>query len=394
MIKIESPNQCSGCTACASICGHKAITMVPDAMGFKYPKVDPEKCIECGLCEKVCPFNDAYETPSNFPEPITMGSRLKDEVTLKYSQSGGAFVGLSDVVLNNQGIVYGCGIDSAFRAVHRRAISKEERDSLRGSKYVQSDLSDIFLQVRKDLLDGFKVLFSGTPCQTAGLNAFIPKKLRQNLILVDLVCHGVPGPAIWSSYLKYIEANYGGKVESVAFRNKKKFGWSRIHIETFTLRKKGEIDSEDFTNLFYQHLILRESCFNCPFTNLRRPSDITIGDLWGAEKVNAELANDKKGLSLVLINTPAGQDLFDQAQCRMESFPVAIKKVIQPNLRHPSKRPSARTQFEKEFEKYGFQYVLKKYGPESFRYRARYILFRLMHLPIGAFNRLKRLVTK
>ena len=393
MIQITDRSECSGCTACANICAHKAISMEADSLGFKYPKVNIEQCVDCGLCDKICPFNDHYSTPENFNQPFAYGARLLDEEALSLSQSGGAFMAISDIVLSEGGIIYGCGLDSAFKAKHIRVSSTRERNTLQGSKYVQSDLSDIFLNIRKDLIEGHKVLFCGTPCQTAGLNAFIPKRLRSYLTLVDLVCHGVPGPSVWEEYLKYIEYKFNDRIERAIFRNKKKFNWRKAK-ETYYLAKTGEIDSFEFSNLFYQNIMLRESCFNCKFSNTRRPSDITIGDFWGCEKVNSQLADDGKGVSLIYVNTPKGQELFEKVKSQMFYFPTYIESTLQPNLRRPSRRPSARTQFEKEFEQYGFQYVLKKYGPESFRYRARYILFRLMHLPIGAFNRLKRLVTK
>lgn len=237
MIVIADPRNCCGCTACQSICPHDAISMCPDPLGFLYPKVDVSKCVECGLCEKVCQFNEHYDTSLNLREPEAYAVRHKDMDELMRSRSGAAFVAISDYVLENGGVVYGAGYKDHFRVSHKRAASKQERDEFRGSKYVQSDLSDVFRAVRKDLQDGLFVLFSGTPCQTAGLNAYIGPKLRERLLLVDIVCHGVPSPYIWRDYLDFLERKRGARIVCVNFRDKVKYGWD-AHLETY--RFEGE----------------------------------------------------------------------------------------------------------------------------------------------------------
>lgn len=232
MIRIEDPSDCCGCTACASVCKHEAIRMEPDALGFLYPRVDETKCVECGLCEKVCAFNENYDRSLNLPKPEAYAARHKDMNEIMRSRSGAAFVAISDYVLEQGGVVYGAGYKDHFRVAHKRAITKEERDEFRGSKYVQSDLTGVFKQVQQDLKEGLIVLFSGTPCQTAGLNSYIGKKLRERLILVDIVCHGVPGPLVWRDYLAYLEKKQGDVISVVNFRDKEEFGW-KAHRETF-----------------------------------------------------------------------------------------------------------------------------------------------------------------
>ena len=232
-IKIVNPADCSGCTACASICPHDAIIMKPDAMGFLYPEVDVDKCVECGLSENVCAFNEHYDRSENLSVPLAYGARHKDMNEVKTSRSGAAFIALSDAVLRAGGVVYGAGYEGHFRVVHKRAVTKEERDEFKGSKYVQSDLTGIFRQVKNDLKNGLTVLFSGTPCQTAGLASYIgKKKIRENLFLVDIVCHGVPSPYVWRDFLDYIERKQGADICWVNFRDKQKYGWSG-HQETF-----------------------------------------------------------------------------------------------------------------------------------------------------------------
>lgn len=238
MIQIKNPADCCGCTACVSICAHNAITMQPDAMGFLYPVVDKSKCTDCGLCEKVCSFNDDYDTSLNLLQPDAYAARHKDMNEVESSRSGAAFIAISDWILRQGGAVYGAGYTDHFRVVHKRATTKEERDEFKGSKYVQSDLTGIFRQVKKDLKNGMIVLFSGTPCQTSGLNSYVSKKLRENLYLVDIVCHGVPGPYLWRDYLTYLEKKQGDKIYWVNFRDKQEFGWT-AHHETFKFVKGG-----------------------------------------------------------------------------------------------------------------------------------------------------------
>lgn len=238
MIEIKNPENCCGCTACASICPHDAISMKPDVLGFLYPEVDKSKCTDCGLCEKVCAFNENYDQSMNLPSPDAYAARHKNMDEVESSRSGAAFIALSDWILKQGGVVYGAGYAEHFRVVHKRATMKGERDEFKGSKYVQSDLNGVFRQVRKDLKNGLMVMFSGTPCQTAGLNSFIGKKLRENLYLVDIVCHGVPGPFIWRDYLAYLEKKQGSEISWVNFRDKQMFGWA-AHKETFKFVNRG-----------------------------------------------------------------------------------------------------------------------------------------------------------
>jgi len=362
MIDIKDPSTCSGCTACASICPRDAISMQPDVMGFLYPQVDKEKCIECGACERVCAFNDHYDTSMNLPKPEVYGARHKDMHEVETSRSGAAFIAISDYILENGGVVYGAGYADHFRVVHKRATTKEERDEFKGSKYVQSDLRGVFRQVKKDLKDGLRVLFSGTPCQTAGLNSYIGKKLRENLYLVDIVCHGVPGPYMWRDYLAYLEKKQGAEICWVNFRDKQKFGWA-AHKETFKFVKGG--GKMSFTYLFYQHIMFRHSCGVCHYTNTKRPSDITLADFWHWQKTDPTINLDDKGLSLILINTEKGKKLFEAAKADLNVIPARLEDCMQGNMQRPSPIHPKRMKFEEDYKKHGFEYVLNKYGRDS-----------------------------
>lgn len=384
MINILNPSQCCGCTACASICSHDAITMQPDALGFLYPVVDAQKCVNCGLCDKVCAFNDGYDKSLNLSQPIAYGARHKDINEVATSRSGAAFIAISDYILEHGGVVYGVGYTDHFRVVHKRATTKEHRNEFKGSKYVQSDLTGVFRQVKQDLRDGLTVLFSGTPCQTAGLNSYVGSKWRNNLVLVDIVCHGVPGPYVWRDYIAYMEKIYGEKVSNVEFREKQLCGWSS-HKEAFWFcgAKHRIVIRNSYTYLFLRHIILRHSCSDCKYTNLQRPSDITIADFWGWEKTHPTINADDKGLSLVLCNTKKGKQLFDAVKGCMTVIPAKLENCVQPNLQRPSEIHPLRMDFERDYARRGFEYTLKKYGNIGWRYKL-----------MVYFTRIKRFITR
>lgn len=262
--------------------------------------------------------------------------------------------------------------------VHKRAVNKEQRNEFKGSKYVQSDLGYIFLQVKNDLKDGKVVLFSGTPCQISGLSSYIGKKLAQNLYLVDIVCHGVPSPYIWRDYIAYYEKKYNRKIISVNFRDKKEYGW-HDHKETFTFDNGRKITPpySPFTDLFYKHIILRQSCGKCYFCNTTRPGDITIADFWGWEKNNSKLNADDKGLSLLLINSRKGLTLFQSANNKLYTFHAQIDNCLQPNLKYPSVLNSQSQDFEELYKKYGFKYVLKKFTNIGIKNRIRIYIIKI-----------------
>lgn len=375
MIDIKNPADCCGCTACASICAHDAIKMKPDVLGFLYPEVDKDKCVDCGLCEKVCAFNDNYDTSLNLDKPLAYGARHRDMNEVETSRSGAAFIAISDYILEQGGVVYGAGYTDHFRVVHKRATTKEERDEFKGSKYVQSDMTGVFRQVKQDLRDGLTVLFSGTPCQTSGLNSYVGKRLRENLFLVDIVCHGVPSPYMWRDYISYLEKKQGSPIVWVNFRDKQKYGWA-AHHETFKFKMGG--GKMSFTYLFYKHIILRKSCEKCHFTNLHRPSDITIADFWGWQKTDPNINSDDKGVSLVLINTEKGRKLFEASKDRMNTVQADIQNCLQPNMQHPTKIDRKRNEFERDYQAKGFDFVYKKYGEDGWRYKVDKIQIRII----------------
>lgn len=362
---------CCGCTACVSICSHSAIKMMPDALGFLYPEIDDDKCVDCGLCEQVCSFKTNYNIDLNLPKPLVYAARHKDLHEVETSQSGAAFIAFSDWILNQGGVVYGAGYSDHFRVIHKRAVNPKERDEFKGSKYVQSDMNVVFSQVNEDLKNGLVVLFSGTPCQTSGLSSFIGKKYHRNLYLIDIICHGVPSPFIWQNYLGYLKREKRTSIISVNFRDKSKYGW-HSHVESYKFAdSSSSVYKCDYTRIFYSHISLRYSCGSCPFTNTCRPSDITIADFWGVEKTNASiLATDNKGCSMIMLNTAKAKQCFEYVQSDLECMEVKLDDCLQPNMIHPSKLHSKRDSFEQDYKKWGFEKTMKKYGFIGWKNRA------------------------
>ena len=295
----------------------------------------------------------------NWLQPKVFAVKHKIETIRAASRSGGIFTALSDTVLESKGVVYGCILTSDFQAVHVRAESKTKRDLMRGSKYIQSKIGDTYKSVQTDLKNGKKVLFSGTSCQIAGLRNFIGDEV-DNLLCVDIVCHGVPSPLVWKKYLEWQERKAHTKVKVVDFRNKQDFGW-RTHIETLTMANGKKVSSEIFKNLFYGHNILRPSCYKCPFKSIMHPGDITIADYWGIEKAASEF-DDNKGVSLVLVNNDKGMEAFEAIKETVTWKQTKIEESMQPPLKAPFTEPSEREQFWKDLKNKSFNYVTRQYS--------------------------------
>ncbi len=295
----------------------------------------------------------------NWEKPKVYAVKHKDDNIVALSRSGGMFTALSDLILEKNGVVYGCVLDEKFNAKHIRADNKKDRDLMRGSKYIESKMGECFRSVKKDVLEGKKVLFSGTSCQIAGLKNFLGKEY-ENLICLDIVCHGVPSPKIWQMYLDWQIGKNKRKVVKVNFRNKIKYGW-RAHTESLVFENGKQVNSGVFRNLFYSHSILRESCYRCPYKSILHPGDITIADYWGIEKAAPEF-DDNKGVSLVLINNSKGENLFKEASGFIKFKETLLEDSMQGPLKEPSKKPTNREKFWQDVEKYDFTYIAKKYG--------------------------------
>lgn len=364
MIRITDRSHCSGCSACYAVCPRDAISMVPDELGFRYPQADPAKCIECGLCESVCAFAPCEE----MQKPDAFAVRHQDDEEVRASTSGAVFAALSDYIIDCGGAVYGAGFGDHFRVIHKRASDKHQRDEFRRSKYVQSDMGDTFRRVREDLRTGIPVLFTGTPCQIAGLRSYIDGKLAENLYLADIVCHGTPSPAVWDSYLSWQEDRVGEKARNVLFRDKS-CGW-RISRETIIF-EGGNVTSRSYNHLFYQNIMMRESCGICPFASVYRPSDLTMADYWRKDKSCPDFASDNLGCSLVLCSTEKGRKLLGKVVGKLNVQEVNLEECLQLNLVRPTALHSGRKGFASDFTARGIEYVMKRYGDLGWRYKLK-----------------------
>jgi len=375
----NSKEKCCGCTACKSVCPCGAIQMQSDKEGFIYPVIAKEKCIECKRCLQVCPFQERTQKPHSIQQ-VVGAKHLNDQIR-QQSSSGGAFSAISDLFLKKNGVVYGCAYDHHCKAVHIRAENEEMRDRCRGSKYVQSDMGDTFPAVQSDLLSGKWVLFSGTPCQVAGLKCYLGKEYP-NLYTLDCLCHGVPSPVLFSEHIKMIEKRAGSKVTAYYNRSKAR-GWGN-HVEEVHFAN-GRVDNKSihtqaFKHLFYSHLALRPSCYACPYASGNRPGDITIGDFWGVEK-SIPGYKDEQGVSLILFNTRKALELKEEICKKMDVVEVYDDAYIQPVLLHPVQCPPQRQQFWKDYFCEGYLAVIRKYAACNARGYVKTIIKRMMGRP-------------
>uniref|UniRef100_UPI004056DF2E Coenzyme F420 hydrogenase/dehydrogenase, beta subunit C-terminal domain n=1 Tax=Alistipes sp. TaxID=1872444 RepID=UPI004056DF2E len=357
MVEIVEKSRCTGCSACQGVCPRHAISLKAGRMGLLYPTINGDLCIDCGLCQEVCPALHPAEKGS---EPkVWAAKHLDDEVRLK-SSSGGLFSALAEEVIGRGGVVCGAAYNSEFEVEHRLIERSEELPELRGSKYSQSRMGESFRQIKEVLSKGREVLFVGTPCQVAGLKRYL-RGHDQGLLTVDIICHGAPAPQVLNDYLRSITPD-GKRITSVNMRDKRS-GWirSRLRIEG----ERGEVILDErssknrYMQGFLQDLFLRPSCHQCPAKGEGRAlSDITLGDYWGIGHHHPSFA-DPKGVSLVLIHTPKGEELFERLP--IERIPSTWDRAIErnPGLIHSAKENPQSEAFAHLLEKRGIEEALQ-----------------------------------
>jgi len=322
MIDIREKSQCCGCTACVNACPRQCIVMRRDRKeGFDYPVANPDLCIGCGKCEAVCPvLNPRQET-----EPLEAFA-ARSRRFIDGSSSGGVFPLVAAGVISRGGAVFGAASDGQAEVSHRMAESIEEVEGMRGSKYVQSELFAAFEDVRSCLEAGREVLFTGLPCQVAGLKNWLGKD-NDRLLTMDCACHGVPGPGLWEIYVKALEKRMDRKVEGVVFRDKSR---SWYHYDFVVNGNRIPYMKDPYMALFVQNMTLRPSCYACPVRNGRSGSDLTLADLWNAAEVAGEM-NDDRGVSLVCVNTDRGRRAFESVRGELSSVPVDFYEASKNN---------------------------------------------------------------
>ena len=332
MPNLLDKNKCVGCTACVSICPQHCLEVLQDEFGFYYPKIkDSGKCVECHLCENVCPVKKTEANAYTIPKAYSAFSLSKD--IQANSSSGGIFTELSLAVLQRNGIVYGAAYDENWKVKHIVIDQAERMYMLQGAKYSESFLDNTFLDIKEHLKSGRLVLFSGTPCQVAGLKSFLSDK-HENLICVDFVCHGIPSPMAWSEYIESKKITKNCKPIRINQRSKNT-GWSKYSysclIEYDDGTQYSKQNSDDlYMKLYCNDYISRESCSTCNFKGYVRKSDITIGDFWGIWDIDPEMDNNL-GTSLILIHSPIGMQLFLSIVNQIKYKAVELEDVVKEN---------------------------------------------------------------
>lgn len=353
-----SKDACTGCGLCKAVCPKDAIEMAADSEGFLYPKYSDALCVDCGICLNQCPSRIALPE-ENTPEVYE--AKAKDDDLRKVSTSGGIFTLLARKVLEAQGAVYGAGFeDGSCRVVHRRAVQEDDLAALRDSKYVQSRLDPVFSLLQKDLEAGKPVLFTGTPCQVHAVRQFAEKKkLTENLLLCDFVCHGCPSPGIYEEHLAHLEKKHNAPIAGVKFRDKE-YGWSKANRRILKLTAKdGSVfqDTSYYALYFSYGVTLRPVCEKCRYCTPNRVSDVTLGDFWGEHT----LENDELGISLLMANTEKGKQALENirelAVLAESNMDIASKENIhlkKPVLFGPWRRP-----FWTAYHRLGYEKTLK-----------------------------------
>jgi len=307
MIKLTTREDCCGCFACASSCPVNCIEMKPDPEGFLYLDIDVARCTNCGTCDRVCPMHRAV---ADTAVPTAYAAWAKDESVRLQSSSGGVFTILARKLIADGGVVFGAAFDASMHLVHSAAETEADLTKFQGSKYLQSAIGNSYLEARAFLKQGRKVLFSGTPCQIAGLYQFL-KQPYENLITVDVVCHGVPSPTVFASYKRLREQEKDSVASHIEFRNKHQ-GWKQFMMRFSFANGKHytkNLREDPFMRGFLDNLYLRPCCHACEFSRIPRVADLSLGDFWGVNQLLPDW-DDDKGTSLVLAQTQKGKDFF------------------------------------------------------------------------------------
>jgi len=366
--KYNLEKECCGCSACYSICPANAIKMVQNERGFFNPQVS-ENCVRCGQCIKVCQIEKENYFEKSKEQYAAKNRNDKIRMT---SSSGGVFSVICEALYAKYGedvTFYGAAWDNGLHVIHK-GVTGTHIYEFRGSKYVQSDLKEVFREIKNLLQQKKTVVFSGTGCQCFGLRNYLKVAGGDDsqLFVIDIVCHGVPAPKMWSDYLETLGTDEKKHPVSYIFRNKKE-GWRGMHPLAFN--SKGEELERNALFMSYcrlfGNLMLNEICYSCKFACEKRVGDITLGDFWGIEKTFAHL-DDNKGVSICLINTEKARAVFEEIKPAIEWEAVLDDSYLQPQLCHPTRRNYKYNRFWKDYKKKDYLYVAKKYTEHSALY--------------------------
>lgn len=379
---------CCGCGICAAICPYKAIRMIEDEHGFRYPVIDQTKCVDCGACDRICAYQHDKEPRWN-PQKTYVAVTKNTEITK--SASGGIFASLAANVLKEGGIVYGCAMrehEGELIPEHIGIETLSDLYLLTGSKYVQSSITEICSDVKKQVISGRKVLFSGTPCQVSAIRSLLNGRTFDNLLLIDIVCHGVPSARFFCDYISDIERRRKGKVIKFTFRDKA-YGWSKTG--SYVIERKGKTKKyvlpfmqSSYYAYFMNSDIYRESCYHCKYACKERVGDITIGDYWGVRTEHPEFLSEtggqidrQKGVSCMLINTTIGEQWLEKYKKDLLLFPSLFEKAAKNNtqLRRPSPHGKEREKVLELYRAKGY-HAVEKYYRKSLGIRWHIMMFK------------------
>ena len=371
IVLFSNKEDCCGCGACMNACMKQAIHMKEDEYGFMYPEIDPSKCVQCGICQKACGYQYRKETAEHQLAYVAMA---KDELLLKRSASGGIFAALATEILKKGGVVFGSSLEykeGALTPEHIKVDHISDLHKLQGSKYVQSSIGNTYRQVKEELETKKEVLFSGTPCQIAGLKSYLGDREYKNLFTVDIICHGVPSAKFFKSYLSVFEKKLHGKIIDFKFRDKN-VGWGLLGRVLYLDKNKHEKNRviktrmSSYYTLFLKSDIYRDSCYNCKYASSHRPADLSIGDYWGIQKEHPEYLvgmggtmDETKGISCIIVNTERGKVMLEQLGAGLEYKASSFEKVARGNeqLNHPSFKSERRDKILNLYKEKGYSAV-------------------------------------
>lgn len=389
VLKMDSLT-CFGCSACLGICPTGAISLVADSEGFQIPRIDEKKCILCGKCGKVCPSIHKWKnTLAKKTDKIEIFSfQNRNLKILEKSTSGGLFRAAADRMLDMGGLVCGCIIDDRMAVKHAITDNPKIVDRMMGSKYVQSDMNTCFCKINQYLKNGKNILFSGTSCQVHGLINYLNYNCtkQDNLICMDLICHGVPSPKVFNDFLHFYEEVAGTEIIDYKFRSKK-YGWGiglgdKNYINT-VYRSDNQVDDLSYCgqlwkNIFFSNYCIRNCCYCCSYACVQKPADISVGDFWGIEKQNTG-ADWSKGCSMVIPQTEKGFDFFRTLEADIDKMPNGFKAAqMQNRLFSSVNKPDNRDAFWKIYQSESFKVVAKQFFRFNGYYKTKYALREFM----------------
>ncbi len=394
MITITDKQLCCGCSACANACPKSCIEMQQDSEGFLYPHINESQCIQCNLCERVCPIRQSRQSDEN-PAQRGYVFRHPSKDTKALSSSGGFFPALAEEIIRSGGIVYGAAFDSEWNVAHTDAVNTNELKRLQGSKYVESRIGDTFRTIKQQLTEGKTVLFSGTPCQTAGLLSYLQKSYN-NLYTMDIVCHAVPSPLIFQQYMSVQKTKYNDQIASVNFRDKRSYGYK---YSTMSLSDKKNqmlysrgIDTDEFTRAFFSDICDRPSCYACHFKGRYHVSDFTVWDCFDIYRFDPTW-DDDLGTSSVLANTDKAAALLEkigQESTLKEVDADALTKDTH-YMFHSVRMHPKRKQFFTDAQQLPAEELFRNYFSRSLKNRAEHLV-RVAMAKTGIYKYVKRAV--